>query len=67
MTNEQEATGFAVVVQFTRSSSKDGGEGFSVRVANGVDGMEAARVMDLAKALRQAALDALNKKEGTDG
>ena len=59
MTNEAEATGFAVVVQFTRSSSKDGGEGFSIRVADGVDGLEAARVMDLAKALRQTALEAL--------
>lgn len=60
MTNETEIDiSPKTVVQFTRSSTKDAGEGFSVRVTEGANTAEAARVMALALQLRQQALAAL--------
>lgn len=47
------------VIQFTKSSSKDGSEGFSIRVAEGVDVIEATRVIGVALRLRETALAAL--------
>ena len=50
------------VIQFTKSSSKDGSEGFSIRVAEGVDVIEATRVIGVALRLRETALAALRGK-----
>lgn len=59
MNEHEEPTTAKVVVQFTRSSSKDGGEGYTIRVAEGVDVGEATRVMETALYLRNGARDAL--------
>ena len=50
-----------VTVQFTKSSSKDGGEGYSIRVGEGADPMEASHVMEMALRLREIALEALRR------
>ena len=61
--NEQDTEARAKVwVSFKRATTKDGGEGFDISVAEDCDEQEAARVMALAKGLRQQALDALAGK-----
>ena len=51
-----------VSVSFKRSSTKDAGEGWDITVEEGATEDEANRVMDLAKKLREQALEALNSK-----
>ena len=57
MTQEDIDLSPKVQVQFTKSSSKDGGEGYTIRVAEGADEVEARRVMELARRMRRDAED----------
>ena len=56
MTNETELSTPKVSVTFTRSSTKDGGQGYTIRVDEGATEDECTRVFDLANVLRIAAV-----------
>lgn len=57
--NEHEIAAPRVKVSFHRSSTKDGGTGFSVEASEGCTKREAERVFDLALELKQRADEAL--------
>ena len=52
-----------VKIGFHKSSTKDGGEGYSVEVLEGADPEEAQRVYDMAAGLREQAIAALKPPE----
>ena len=56
MTNDAELSTPKVSITFSRSSTKDGGQGYTIRVDEGADEGECTRVFDLANVLRIAAL-----------
>ena len=55
MVSEHEYSAPLCKVHFTRSSTKDGGTGYSVEVSYGCESFEANRVYDLALALKHRA------------
>ena len=59
MTESSGELGPRVVVAFTKSSSKDGSEGYTIRLAEGVTPDEADRVFDIAVRIRLRAIGAL--------
>ena len=57
MNNEQQPS--RVTVNFRKSSSKEGGEGYEITVMEGATYAEAQRIYDIAVALRAQAVDEL--------
>lgn len=60
--NEELAERSKVSVTFTRSSTKDGGQGYTIHVEEGASEDEAARVFGIANSLRDNALAVLSGK-----
>ena len=55
--NENELpSGPRISVHWTKAATKDGNEGWSIRVTEGADEAEASRLMALAHSLREEAL-----------
>lgn len=52
-----------VSVSFSRSNSKDGGRGFNITVAEGVEETEALRIMALARQLNGIAVEEVTNGE----
>lgn len=64
MTNENEVHIPRVSVTFTRSSTKDGGRGYTIQVQEGVSVDEVKRVFDMAKAAQEDAEQVIRDGDG---